>query len=262
MSRLHRSFLASDSQWLDDRVTLDERESHHLAKVLRAREGDEVEVFDGRGEIHRCRLIGISANRVELKSTDKKFVEPACPSFVLAVAVPKGKKMDEIVRQAGEMGATRVVPLVTDRSEGSTDPGRWESKRERWRIGAIEACKQSGNAYLPEIAPFCALPDWLSSLSGGTFKILASLESDALPLRNWLDKGRAKEIPDEVALLVGPEGDLTPEEYASARTADFLPCNFGANVLRVDTAAVCAFAVAKEEFRAYLATQPTNHPDN
>ena len=66
MSRLHRSYLTSDSQWLDDRVTLDERESHHLAKVLRAREGDEVEVFDGRGEIHRCRLIGVSANRLEI----------------------------------------------------------------------------------------------------------------------------------------------------------------------------------------------------
>ena len=262
MSRLHRSYLTSDSQWLDDRVTLDERESHHLAKVLRAREGDEVEVFDGRGEIHRCRLIGVSANRVELKSMDKKFVEPACPSFVLGVAVPKGKKMDEIVRQAGEMGAARVVPLVTDRGEGSTDPGRWESKRERWRIGAIEACKQSGNGFVPKIESFLPLGDWLSGLSTETFKIVASLESDALPLRNWLNDGNLASSPAQVALLVGPEGDLAPDEYALAKDSGFLPCTFGPNVLRVDTAVVCAFAVAKEEFRAYLASQPTNHSDD
>ena len=253
MSRKHRSFLAPGRHWQDGRVTLDERESHHLAKVLRAREGDEVETFDGQGEIHRCRLIRIDPRRVELQSTGAVTSAPLRPAFVLAVAVPKGKKMDEIVRQTGEMGASRVVPLLTDRTEGSTDPKRLEAKREKWRTGAIEACKQSGNAFLPEIEPFRALPDWLASLSGETFNILASLEPDALSLRQWLDKNKAEETPDEVALLVGPEGDFTPEEYASARAKGFLPCNFGANVLRVDTAVVCAFAVAKEEFRAYLA---------
>ena len=253
MSRKHRSFLAPERHWQDGCVTLDERESHHLSKVLRAKEGDEVETFDGRGEIHRCRLIRIDAKRVELKSTGTVTCSPVRPAFVLAVAVPKGKKMDEIVRQASEMGASRVVPLLTVRTEGSTDPKRLETKREKWRIGAIEACKQSGNAFLPEIEPFRAFPDWLASLSEATCKILASLEPDALSLRQWLDRNKAGEIPNEVALLVGPEGDFTSEEYASARATGFLPCNFGANVLRVDTAVVCAFAVAKEEFRAYLA---------
>ncbi|MBO93747.1 MAG: hypothetical protein CMI32_02465 [Opitutales bacterium] len=262
MSRLHRAYLAPGREWLNGSVTLDERESRHLAKVLRVRMGDEIETFNGRGEVRLTSVKQVSPKAVELKSTEERLMVPSSPAFELGVAVPKGKKMDEIVRQATEMGATRLVPLVTNRSEGAADPERWESKRERWRIAAIEACKQSGNAFVPEIEKLLPLQDWLAALSSATFKIVASLESDALPLRIWLNEGEVAERPKEVALLVGPEGDLAPEEYGTARSLGFLPCAFGENVLRVDTAVVCAFAVAKEELQAYLATQPMNQSDD
>ena len=258
MARLHRSFLPPDRPWVDGRVTLDERESHHLAKVLRAKAGDEVETFDGGGEVRRCLMKKVSSHAVELESLEISSSAPVHPSFALGVAVPKGKKMNEIVRQAGEMGAACIVPLITARSEGSSDPGRWETKRAKWANEAIEACKQSGNPHLPEIEPFRSLGDWLTGLESETFKIVASLESDSFPLRHWLESPGSAERPQKIALLIGPEGDLTPEEYASARSAGFLPCTFGDNVLRVDTAVLCAFAVAKEEFRAYFALQPTN----
>ena len=262
MSRLHRAYLAPGREWMDGSVTLDERESHHLAKVLRVREGDEVEAFDGRGGIRLSTVMRVAPSAVELKSVEERAMVPDSPLFELGVAVPKGKKMDEIVRQVTEMGATRLVPLVTDRSEASADPRRWESKREKWRMAAIEACKQSGNAFVPRIASFTPLDGWLTEFSSSTFKIVASLESDARPLRSWLNDGNMESPPTRVALLIGPEGDLAPDEYASARSAGFMPCTFGENVLRVDTAVVCAFAVAKEELQAYLAKQPINQSDD
>ena len=262
MSRLHRSYLGSDRKWVDGKVTLEERESHHLAKVLRVREGDEIETFDGHGETHRALVVHVSPDAVNLKSVEMKTEIPNSPRFELGVAVPKGKKMDEIVRHATEMGATCLRPLVTHRSEGSADSDRWESKRKRWNLAAIEACKQSGNGFVPKIESFLSIGDWLSGLSTETFKIVASLESDARPLRTWLNDDQLGSSPTRVALLVGPEGDLAPDEYAAAKDNGFLPCTFGRNVLRVDTAVVCAFAVAKEEFRTYLAPQPLNHPDD
>ncbi len=256
VSRLHRAYLSPNRNWVDDHVTLDDRESHHLTKALRAKEGDEIETFNGKGEVRRCIVIRVSRNEVELEARDLWRQKPLSPTFVLGVAVPKGRKMDEIVRQATEMGASRLVPLVTSRSEGSADPTRWESKRERWRNGAIEACKQSGNAFLPEIAPFRSLEDWFTNLSHNILKFVASLESDARTIKSWLNETNPVPSPVEVAILIGPEGDLTTDEYATARSIGFLPCTFGDTVLRVDTAVICAFAVAKEELRAYLAKHP------
>ncbi|MFP6901577.1 MAG: RsmE family RNA methyltransferase [Opitutales bacterium] len=261
VSRLHRAYLAPDQKWSDDHITLDDRESHHLTKVLRAREGDEVETFDGQGEVRRCLVVRVSRSEMELESRDLWRQQPLSPAFALGVAVPKGREMDEIVRQAAEMGASRLVPLVTSRSEGSADSKRWKSKLERWRNGAIEACKQSGNAFLPEIEPFRSLEDWLANLSSETLKFVASLESDARTVRSWLNETNLVISPAEVALLIGPEGDLTSDEYATARSDGFLPCTFGETVLRVDTAVICAFAVAKEELRAYLAKHPLNPSD-
>ena len=256
MSRLHRAYSAPDREWARNRFVLDERESHHLTKVLRLRKGDEVEVFNGRGEVRKTVLVDVVKHKVELESKEIIQLEESVPSFVLGVAVPKGKKMDEIVRQATEMGVNRLVPLVTSRSETPNDQKRRASKLERWRIAAIEACKQSGNAFVPHIDSFRPLDDWLKGLSPSTFRIVASLEPDAQPLRRWLTKEPSSSPPTQVVLLVGPEGDLSSEEYDQARAHRFLPCDLGENVLRVDTAVVCAFAIAKEEFRAYLDMPP------
>ena len=258
VSRLHRSYLPPNRKWVDGYITLDDRESHHLTKVLRGKEGDEIETFDGNGEVRRCMVIRVSRNEVELESRELWRQKPPSPKFVLGVAVPKGRKMEEIARQAAEMGASRLIPLVTSRSEGSADSKRWESKRERWRNGVVEACKQSGNAFLPEIEPFISLENWFANLSQSVLKFVASLEPDARTMRSWLSETDVAPSLSEVALLVGPEGDLTANEYATARSFGFLPCTFGDTVLRVDTAVICAFAVAKEELRAYLAKHPLN----
>ncbi|MFP6855059.1 MAG: RNA methyltransferase PUA domain-containing protein, partial [Opitutales bacterium] len=95
MSRLHRSYIGPDRTWVDDRVTLEERESHHLAKVLRVREGDEIETFDGRGETRMARVVSVSPSSVELMSEVIRTECPEAPSFEIGVAVPKGKKMED-----------------------------------------------------------------------------------------------------------------------------------------------------------------------
>lgn len=247
-------------------ITLGADESHHLVAVNRCTRGDPVVAFDGHGREWRCECLDPAKSAARLRVHTTLQAQPLPHAITLAQSMPKGATMDEIVRQATELGVARVVPLITERTQVHFDGDRAEKKVAKWRTTAIEAAKQCGNPWLPEIAPVQKLDELLRAVSRGNgaaspaaagdagdlrfdLKLVASLHAGTRTLRNVLDHYRTHHPqPPRTALwLVGPEGDFTPAEMTACITAGFAPVTLGPLVLRCDTAAVAALSVLSYE---------------
>lgn len=230
-------------------ITLSPEESHHLVRVNRAREGDPVIAFNGRGLEWVCICIDPDRRATRLRVVSlRQTPAPACP-LTLAQALPKGKTFDHIIRQATELGVARIIPLVSERTEVRLDHARQESKHDKWEATAIEAAKQSGNSYLPEIEPVQSMAEFLHRSHDFDLKLMASLHPGASSLRSAILQHRTDVGPPILCpiFLIGPEGDFTPEEVEAATGAGFLPITFGHLVLRCDTAATYALSILRHE---------------
>jgi 16S rRNA (uracil1498-N3)-methyltransferase len=162
----------------------------------------------------------------------------------LAQAIPKGKNMDLIVQKSVELGIAAIQPLVTKNT--IVHPG--EGKSDKWRRTALEACKQCGQDTLPQIADPLPFDRWLASQTEAHgLKIIASLAPGARLLRDVLHDHPGTKA---ATLLVGPEGDFTPEETNTALDAGFLPVSLGDIVLRVETATLFCLSALRYEFSA------------
>jgi 16S rRNA (uracil1498-N3)-methyltransferase len=232
-------------------ISLDADESHHLLRVNRARTGDTVVVFDGQGREWVCELRGEQKGRAELAVRFGQKARPLPYRITLAQAVPKGRHMADIVRKATEIGVSRVVPLLSERTIVQVESDREEGKVEKWQEAALEACKQCGNSYLPEILPAARVGAFLDSVRGQDLLLIASLQPGAKSLRSILAQRAAegKPPPRQAVWMVGPEGDFTPAEMSAARNAGFEPVTLGPLVLRCETAAVYALSILSYELQ-------------
>lgn len=232
-------------------LALDAEESHHLVTVNRARAGDTVIAFDGRGHEWVCTLRDANKRAARLAVQRAQHTAPFPYAITLGQALPKGKGMDAIVRKATEIGAARLAPLVTERTEVHLDGDREEHKVEKWRAAAIEAAKQCGNPFLPEILPVQKLAALAASPAPEELRLVASLHPGAGSLKTALAGFRAAHgrAPRSVLWLVGPEGDFSPAEIAALLGAGFLPITLGPLVLRCETAAVYALSVLSYELQ-------------
>jgi 16S rRNA (uracil1498-N3)-methyltransferase len=225
-------------------------ESRHLVRVRRARSGDPVDALDGRGAVAHCQLVDESPDAARLRVAEL-VRSPAPVPLVLAVGLPKGAVFEEIVRAATELGATAVQPLFTARVEVRLDdPARAAQKLRRARAAALDALKQSGNPWLPEIHPPLALAAWLISAPAlaSARKFVAALTPAALPLyeldlSSVVPPRGTKEETNSIILAVGPEGDFTPAEYDHFAAAGFLPLRLPGSILRVETACAAGLAL-------------------
>jgi 16S rRNA (uracil1498-N3)-methyltransferase len=234
-------------------VILDPAESRHLTRVRRARLGDRIQVLDGQGCIAIGLLVGNSPDAARLRY-ENLTRQPAPVPFVLAVGLPKAGLIEDIIREATELGATAVQPLLTARSETRLDdPARLAHKQARWQAAALEACKQSGNPWLPAVHPPQTVEAWLSSLhqpAAGLRKYVAALTPDAIPFHDLMAGSLtpASASTTGVVLAVGPEGDFTPAEYARLAAAGFQSIRLPGHVLRVETACAAGLALLRGEF--------------
>ena len=220
---------------------LDRMESHHACDVLRLRAGARVEVFDGKGRRAAGTLQGASRSEAVVRIEHREVSGAPHCRLTLVAALPKGKLLEWIIEKGTELGVSRFCPVVTDRSIARVEAAEGEKKREKWERVALEACKQSGQDWLPEVC----LPVPLSHfLKGGMDfsqgAVVASLRAGASRLR--------KLIPDfeglgHVTLFVGPEGDFTPGEYDAMVALGVREATLGARVLRLETAALTLVSV-------------------
>jgi len=232
-------------------LTLTPDESHHLVAVNRARIGDTVVAFDGRGTEWICELIGDRKNAAVLKVRFRQRVKPLPYEITLGQALPKGPAMDAIVRKATELGASHLVPLESDRTQVHLDGDRSDKKIEKWQTAALEAAKQCGNPFLPTIATAQPAAAFMESARDYDLKLIASLQPGAKSLRDVLAAFHASHghPPRKVLWLIGPEGDFTPAELSQAKTCSFEPITLGPLVLRCETAAIYALSVLSYELQ-------------
>lgn len=242
----YRSFLFPEAIIAEDHCILDPRESHHLARVFRARKGETVDLLDGQGKIYHGQILEADpkGTRVEVESIE---VFPRSPlSVCLLQSMPKGKSMDLILRMATEIGVASVQPVFTDQGELQIKGDRLQSKVEKWRLTMIESCKQCGLPFLPELKQPIGLQEWLAQNEAGalgSIRIVASLQEGSRPLRETLADAGAL---SEAVVAVGPEGDFSEREYAALRESAFRPVRLGAYVLRAETAAAYLLSVVDQ----------------
>ncbi len=207
---------------------IEAREKEHLFKVFRASVGDEVELLDGAG----IRASAVVEKNKMLRVGSVEKVEKPKVSLHLCCAIPKKQKLDQLLKQSGELGVVSIRPVRCTRSvaEGGS--------RERWDLHLREACKQSGNPFLPEIFPEEKLPAVLERLKKENIDIYFG----DIPENDNSIYGSSRER----AVLIGPEGGFTPEELELIRSYSAFPLNLGPYVLRLETAAICALAVLRK----------------
>jgi 16S rRNA (uracil1498-N3)-methyltransferase len=232
-------------------LTLSPEESHHLVAVNRAHVGDTVVAFDGRGHEWICELASDRKGSAVLKVRFKQQIKPLPYEITLGQALPKGQFMDAIVRKATEIGVARIVPLESERTQVHLDGERSERKIEKWQVAALEAAKQCGNAFVPEVQPVQNAAAFMESARGYDLKLIASLQPGAKSLKTVLAAFQAAQhrAPKKVLWLIGPEGDFTPAEMNLSHTAGFEPITLGPLVLRCETAAAYALSVLSYELQ-------------
>jgi len=249
---MHRFYL-SPGQCAGATLRLEDREAHHAAQVLRLQTGDYVTVLDGAGHEFHCEATQVAKREVLLRVAEEKFHPPLPARITLVQAIPKGKTFEIIVQKATELGAHRVVPLLTERVVTRLDNERDAAhKVEKWRQVAIESIKQCGSPWLPEITAPMTLAQSLASEAASELSLVAALAGERFHLRQHFERFHSKHQrqPKSISVWVGPEGDFTPGELATLLAQGALPITLGPNVLRAETAAICCLAVLSYELQA------------
>ncbi len=231
-----RFFLPPDA-W-QTTAQLEEDESRHCSQVLRLSAGEQITVFDGCGRSARATIRQVSKHVVSLEIGAITRDDSPSPVIVLAQAVPKGKTMEWIIEKAVELGVSRIVPLVTRHTIVKYDSSEAMKKAEKWQKVALEACKQCGQNWLPQVLPPIDGRTFLEAPREGS-KIIASLAPGAQPLRQWITESGAAE---QVTVMIGPEGDFSADETQLALEVGYRPASLGPLVLRSETAALYAMA--------------------
>lgn len=232
-------------------IQLSADESHHLVSVNRARRGDTVVAFDGRGREWIGELVRDDRRAATLAVRFHQQAKPLPYSITLGQALPKGPTMDAIVRKATELGVAAIVPLESERTQVHLDSDRQDRKSEKWKLAALEAAKQCGNPWLPEILPVQTAMAFMQSKRTDDLKLIASLQPGARSLREVLTDFRSQHgrAPQRVLWLIGPEGDFTPAEMSTSASCGFVPITLGPLVLRCETAATYAVSVLAYELQ-------------
>jgi 16S rRNA (uracil1498-N3)-methyltransferase len=236
-----RRFFAEAEKCKGSQIELDESESRHLSQVLRAQVGEQVTVLDGAGGIYHCRIERVTKRNVHLAIETRVRRDPLPYDITLFQAVPKGKVMEWIVQKATELGARRIVPILTERTVVDIDAD--SNKVEKWRAIAIESIKQCGSPHLPKIDAPVEFSKATRHVTGLPF--VAALRPGAGEMQEYFGRDRRP-----VQIWIGPEGDFTTSEVEKLEACGVHPITLGPLVLRCDTAAICAIALAAHQLRS------------
>jgi 16S rRNA (uracil1498-N3)-methyltransferase len=227
-------------------VTLTADEARHLRDVLRLKSDDEVYVFNGVGNEFRCAVANTARDSVALRIDTE--VEPAKPEshlqLNLCVALLKGDKFDLVVQKATELGVQKLTPLITRYADIHLRDEADATKRvARWQRIALEAAKQSGRAFVPEVSSPASFDSLVTSANTDSLHVMFT-ERDGTPLASLPTEAR----PQSVTALVGSEGGWSDEEIERARTQSFQIITLGGRVLRAETAAITVTTLLQHLF--------------
>lgn len=213
---------------------LSPEESHHLTRVLRVQEGQEITLFDGHGGIADGVIETVSKTALEVRISSKWNVPKQTVEIDLIQAVPKPDRWELVLQKAVELGATTIQPVLSKHTEFKPNP----KKQDRWSKIVLNAAQQCEVRWLPELKPLQNVEQVIPSLAEYDLALVGSLYDGALPFREVSLEGVQR-----IALLIGPEGDFSQEEVDSMVSAGAVPVSFGDRILRTETAAIFGLSV-------------------
>ena len=247
---MHRFYLPPEN-CAGNSLRLDGREAHHALKVLRVKYGELVAVLDGAGNEFLCTVENCSRDAVTLSVSLKNFKPPPSCRITLLVAIPKGKIIEGIIQKSVELGAHRIVPVLSERVVAQLDGESAEHKRGKWRAVAIEAVKQCGAAWLPEIEAPLTIEQFLARKEKFDLCLVGSLQKERRHPREVFrefEKAGGR-LPKSAGVWIGPEGDFTLDELNAIQHSGALPISLGKLVLRVETAAIYCLSILNYELQ-------------
>lgn len=217
-------------------ISLPENDATHAAKALRMQSGDKLVVFNGDGNDYHAEILRISKQDVTAKILEAWEVDRESPlSITLVQAISGGERMEFTLQKAVEMGVNRIQPVAAERSVVKLSGERSDKRREHWQNVVIAACKQSGRAVIPEVAPIQGFTEWLGMPSDFALKLMLSPEGEQT--LHDLPKPQGN-----ICLLIGCEGGFSSTEQQNAVLCGFVPARLGKRILRTETAALAAIA--------------------
>jgi len=224
------------------KITLVGNAASHVTRVLRLRVGQALTLFNGLGGEHIASIDKAHGGEVTVSVGEHAAVERES-SFPLTLAqgISRGERMDLVVQKATELGVSRLVPLLTERSVVRLDAQQADRKFNHWRAVAIAACEQCGRNRLPEVALPTQLRNFLRQSPEVGTRLLLSPEAPQ----------RIEDVPRPergAIVLIGPEGGLADEEQQDAVAAGFTAVRLGPRILRTETAAIAAITLLQREF--------------
>ena len=242
---MHRLFSADAPRDAREMV-IEGREAHHALHVLRMKRGDAVAVLDGKGGEFASVVRGVGRHSLTVEVNDSKMTERAPYEVTLFQALPKGKAFETILQKATELGAYRIVPLITERVVTRAE------KHEKWQWVMIDAMKQCGNPWMPILDAPQKFAEAVVRAKEFDLSLVGSLHDGRRHPREWLERTKLC----SVAIWVGPEGDFTAAEMEALMNAGVKPMTLGRLVLRSDTAAISALTIVNYELEsACIATK-------
>ncbi len=260
----HQGDLQANTQ-----LTLSKAASHHLVTVLRTRQGDIIELFNGDGCNYRATVVDTGQRSpgkcavLQLQEASQAPTESPV-HITLLQGISRGDRMDTSIRQSVELGVSHVQPLYTRQSAKALDEKRTEKKLEHWQAILVSACEQSGRAQLATLAPPVTLEHWLKDLAAADDEKLpektfvldpTARESLVSYLQNMLrpvgESGgessgdvTAASVPN-IGLIIGPESGLDADEIQMAVDAGAIPVTIGPRILRTETAGPACMAIVQ-----------------
>lgn len=213
-------------------LDLDEGQSRYLAAVMRQAVGDEVAVFNGRDGEWRATLAKVGKRAVTLTALSRTRPQETGPDLDLVVALVKRARLETIVEKAAELGARRVLPVVTERTNAD------HTRVERLQAIAVEASEQTGRLDVPQVLAPEKLDRLLARWDVGRQLLFCDEAGDAPPVLAAVKAG------GPWAILIGPEGGFSARERAQLRALPYaVPAGLGPRILRADTAAISALTL-------------------
>ncbi|MEH6580721.1 MAG: 16S rRNA (uracil(1498)-N(3))-methyltransferase [Halioglobus sp.] len=221
-------------------VQLEPGPSQHIARALRMREGASLLLFNGRGGIYVATVASLGKKSVTVAITEHLSEELESPlRLELGIAISRGDRMDWVIQKATELGVASITPLMTERTEIKLKGDRADKKLAHWRQIVISACEQSGRNRLPTVEPVGKLANWLPTVKTDRRFVLHHRDTSAK---------NTGETPASAAILIGPEGGLSPEEISEVGNFDFEALTLGPRVLRTETAPLAAIAILQAQW--------------
>ena len=221
---------------LSAHIRLDEKASHHIARVLRAKIGDRLILFNGRGGEYESVICQVDKKNVEVNID--RFINREAESpldLSLAQGVARGDKMDMIIQKSTELGVRTLIPLITERCQIKKSYIQ-EQKYQHWQSVAISASEQCGRNRLLIINEPMSYGEWLQEAKFGYCFVLSPHHAGHIPV-NKID------INKKITLLIGPEGGLSEKEIEEEIKNHFISLNLGPRILRTETAGLAAISM-------------------